>query len=164
MATPFDLRHLRAVDSPLLLIDSIPMCASCNGDGAVTLSTSGALAYMRGASRSRLVWLSPGGAVEDAMPGASLEAGAMPETPRLSPDGGRIAVAMGTKGGEDIWIYQASNRTLGRLTYSGRVSAPEWTRDGHDVDYMSWDPNPKKAGAWHPTSVVTHSGSWRATR
>jgi len=131
-ATPFDRRRLRASGKPVPLLDSIPMCRSCNGDAAISLSSSGALSYMRGTTRRRLVWVDRNRHREivPVDPGALL-------APRLSPDGSRVALEIGTKESSQIWIYQFATATLSPLTNTGDNASPDWTADGRFVEYLS---------------------------
>ena len=132
MGTRFDLRKRRATGNAVALIDSIPMCSECNGDAAVTLSTSGALVYMRGAPRGRLVWMKPDGTDVDVGP-----APAVMSTPRLSPDGTKIAVEVNANARSDIWIYQVATHTMSKLTTVGDNTDPEWFPDGRSVQFLS---------------------------
>ncbi len=57
--------------------------------------------------------------------------------PRLSPDGRRVAVTIGTANGANIWIYDIARATLTPLTF-GRVNiAPVWTLDGRQLAFTS---------------------------
>jgi eukaryotic-like serine/threonine-protein kinase len=132
MATRVDLPAYRAVGSPIALVDSIPVCPTCNGDGAATLSSNGALAHMRGSSRGRLTWRGKDHVDEDA----GFEPGVM-LTPRLSPDGSRIALEVDADSRKDIWIYQIANHTIGKLTNEGDNSDPEWSSDGGSIHFLS---------------------------
>jgi serine/threonine-protein kinase len=132
MATRFDLRHYRAVGNPVVLVDSIPLCPTCNGDAAAYLSSSGALAYMRGATHGRLIWTSADRTEQDAGPDASAML-----TPRLSPDGTRIAVEVDDNAHKDIWLYDLSTHTPTRLTTTGENFSPEWMPDGKSVLFVS---------------------------
>ena len=132
MATRFDLAHFRAQGSPVLLIDSIPACSTCNGDAAINLSSSGALAYMRGAARGRLIWMGPDHKEQDVGPDAPVML-----TPRLSPDGTRIAVEVDENAHKDIWLYQLATKTPTKLTNVGDNSDPEWISDGLNIQFLS---------------------------
>jgi len=105
-------------------------------DGKTVLvhsAQSGTLAYRHGAryytSRSVLA-----GGGSDAV---LREEPASYETPRFSPDGRNIAVAISTKGGTDIWIQDRAGNTFTRLTTAGVNRAPEWSPDGKRVIYTS---------------------------
>src|SRR5262249_51244912 len=45
---PIDVRARRVLGAPVPLLDSIPVCGTCNGDSGAHLSRSGILTYMRG--------------------------------------------------------------------------------------------------------------------
>jgi serine/threonine-protein kinase len=58
--------------------------------------------------------------------------------PRLSPDGDRIAVAIGANGRSDIWLYDIASSTPSRLTNAGGSNdRPEWTPDGQRIVFRS---------------------------
>jgi len=58
---------------------------------------------------------------------------------RLSPDGGRVAVAQGTSGGADIWVYMFARRTYTRLTFTGLNATPVWAADGREIFFSAID-------------------------
>ncbi len=140
MAVPFDARAGRAVGAPASVLDSIPLCRTCNGDAPVYLSTNGALAYIRGTIPGRLTWVDRSGAPRYATPDARLFA-----NPRLSPDGRRIAVTV-TGELDDVWIYDLATGTPNKLTSGGNNSNPEWNRDGTQVFFLS--DRAGKEGLW----------------
>jgi serine/threonine-protein kinase len=54
--------------------------------------------------------------------------------PRYSPDGKRLAVAIGAAThNSDIWVEDLASGTLTRFTHDGRSSQPEWTADGRRI-------------------------------
>jgi Tol biopolymer transport system component len=57
--------------------------------------------------------------------------------PRLSPDGGRVAVVVGGEGAGDIWIYDVARDSFQRLTFEGTNWSPAWTPDGRNIAYTS---------------------------
>jgi hypothetical protein len=56
---------------------------------------------------------------------------------RLSPDGSRLALAVGSSGRADIWIHHLERGTLTRLTFTGSNATPVWSADGRDIFYIS---------------------------
>ena len=59
------------------------------------------------------------------------------DTPRVSPDGTRVAVANGTDEWS-IWIYDLSGATaIRRLTFGGNSRLPVWSPDGRQIIFQS---------------------------
>jgi eukaryotic-like serine/threonine-protein kinase len=61
------------------------------------------------------------------------------ETPRVSPDGKRLAFASSQDDRRDIWLYELESDKLTRATREGDNDAPLWTRDGRWLTYTSRD-------------------------
>jgi len=132
MAVPFDLTSLQVTG------DSVPVLQGVRGNlpGYVdyAVSDNGTLVYVPGGSggaQFSLVWVDRQGAVEPL--------GAPPHgyrAPRLSPDGGRVAVQL-TDPSNDIWVYDITRNTLTRLTFEGNNQQPQWTPDGERVTWRS---------------------------
>ena len=97
--------------------------------------------------------------------------GAYVGTPRVSPDGKRIAITIQDGGNQDIWVYEPQRDAMTRLTFGGGIFAnPVWTRDGRHVVFGSlgsglrWSradgagqPQVLQAGRDHPASDVIHA-------
>src|SRR5262249_6090681 len=61
----------------------------------------------------------------------------MYETPRVSPDGTRIAVRALDQD-NDMWVWDTRSETLTRLTFDkAQDLGPVWTRDGRRIIFMS---------------------------
>ena len=54
---------------------------------------------------------------------------------RLSPDGQRLAMAIGTGARSDVWIYELARGASTRLTSVGINEDPVWTPDGRHVAF-----------------------------
>lgn len=96
-------------------------------------SPSGTVVYRRGRFRSNNVisWLLPGGGVEPIY--------TKPEaysSPRLSPDGKRLAIALVQQGEKNIWTLDLAQERLTRLT-NGQAARgyAVWTPDGSHLIY-----------------------------
>ncbi len=130
MATPFDLRRRRVTGDAVAVVDGVTIGGS-GGASKATLSESGALAYVTGSGSSRLVLVGANGGVRPLFSEPRAY-----ESPRFSPDGKRIAVAVHARP-PDIWVYDIAAGTLARLTSEAGNVRPEWTPDGKRVVFVS---------------------------
>ena len=103
------------------------------GAAKATMSSNGSLIYQRGLSISQLMIVDEHGVAAPF----GIDARAFGH-PRWSPDGSRIAVAIGRTGGSDIWLIDARTKSLSKLTNgTGLDDQPAWTADGKRVLYRS---------------------------
>jgi serine/threonine-protein kinase len=58
-------------------------------------------------------------------------------SPRISPDGGRIAVDFTHQGSRDVWLLDRRERTLTRLTFDNDGHDPVWDATGRRVGYAT---------------------------
>jgi Tol biopolymer transport system component len=133
-----------------------------DGDGGFRVSANGTLAFRPNPSPEgrTLTWVSRTGD-ETPLP---LEPRAY-STPRVSPDGTRLAFAVADEGRRDIFTYELGTRRLTRLTREGDNKTPLWTRDGRRLVYAStrggeprlwWEP---ADGSGVPDAIVSDTGS-----
>jgi serine/threonine-protein kinase len=156
MAVPFDLSRRKVAGKPVPVLDPVAVEAALNGNSAVFVSTGGALVSGLEGLHSRLTWLDRTGVSHPITREARAFA-----NPRLSPDGRRIAVLVGDRSKEDVWIYDIETATLSRLTSTGTITYFGWTRDGERIVYSAPGSGPKDAiwaqsvgGATAPTMLV----------
>jgi serine/threonine protein kinase len=132
LAAPFSLKDFRTT-KPLS-----PVIQGVNGDPGsgvldYSISRNGHLVYLPGAVNKEfnLDWVSRDGKI------TPLPLQPQPfNSPRLSPDGTRLAVALGDlNGNNDIWIYDLKKETFNRLTFSNAVNIPLWSLDGKRIYY-----------------------------
>ena len=131
MAAPFDLATLEVTGDSVPLLQEVRQ--SSPGFVDYSFSSNGTLVYVPvgdSAGAYTLAWVDREGAVEPL--------GAPPRSyysPRLSPDGQRLAVRIGPP--NDIWVFDISRKTLTRLTFEGEDDLPIWTPDGKRVTWRS---------------------------
>jgi Tol biopolymer transport system component len=135
-AVPFDLRRLEVTGGPVPLVEGVRIDG---GTAHFSFSQTGSLVYVPGpvsgsaAQQNDLALLDRKGTAEPL----KLPAGQY-ETPRVSPDGKRVAFG-GDDGKEQIvWVYDLSGASsMRRLTFGGKNRFPIWSADGRRVAFQS---------------------------
>jgi serine/threonine-protein kinase len=134
MAVPFDPRRLALTGSPVPVLEGV-LQSLWSGAAQYSFSSTGTLVYVPGGlqgAQRRLVWVDRKG-TEQPLPAPVRGY----RTPRISPDGQRVAVAS-SEAGDNIWLYDLARETLTRLTFEGTVNAnPNWTPDGRRIGFVS---------------------------
>jgi len=141
LAAPFDQDRLELTGPPRPVAEGLGIIGFGSVDLAV--SRSGDLMYVSSNTRggSRLMWVGRDGTSQLVDPGWDIG----PETMidwALSPDGKRLAVTIGTRGGgggtpSDIWVKELDRGALSKVTFGGINSAPAWSVDGKTLYYIS---------------------------
>jgi serine/threonine protein kinase/Tol biopolymer transport system component len=134
MAVPFDTKQLTVTGAAVPVVEGI-LQATSSGAAQYSFSTGGSLVYVSGgvqSAQNKLVWVSRNGAEQP------LAAPMRPyDSPRLSPDGRRVAVAIADQETQ-TWLYDIPRETLTRLTFEGNTNAyPIWTPDGTRITFSS---------------------------
>jgi serine/threonine protein kinase/Tol biopolymer transport system component len=133
LASPFDLVRLEVTGPESSILENLPL----DKDGAAmfALSGNGTLIYVSAGppSQRTLVWVDRRGNGK----AISTTARAF-KSPRLSPDGQRLAVDIGP----DVWTYDLARDVLTRLTYDGSSCCPEWTPDSKRLVFSSYGTGP----------------------
>ncbi len=134
MAAPFDQNKLELTGPPVHLLDGLEV--SLFGAADLALDDRGTLLYVRarGGKAVELTWVERDGRmtpIPSTWPAMDLEG------PSIAPDGRRVAVAVVTPNGSDIWIKQLDNGQQSRLTLKeeDNNSWPAWSADGRRVIY-----------------------------
>jgi Tol biopolymer transport system component len=144
-AVGFDAKHLVVRGTPEVVLDAVHYDWR-NGGSHLAVSASGVLLYGPGqpnSSEHYLAWVDRHGRFTRAV-----------DTPRsfrdakASPDGRRIAIAVGASTDSDLWIVEA-NGTLSRLSFALSPHRPTWTSDSSGVTVGA-----EKDGMWRLLTVA----------
>jgi len=132
---PFDLAALEVTGDSVQVVQGVRQTPTSTVDYAI--SNNGTLVYVPSTSSGglnlTLVWVDRKGQEE---PLAAEPHGY--ETPRISPDGSRLAITVSESGGDDVWIYDLEREVLTRLTFDPADDhTPVWTPDGQRIVFDS---------------------------
>ena len=131
VAQRFDLERLEISGEPLPLLAF--QVAALDNPADFSVTRDGLLAYGLGGGVTTLVWRDRSGKRL-----GDLGAGPIVATPRISPDGQRIAFARGDGNNTDIWTAERSRPVMTRLTFDpGMERWPIWSPDGKTITYSS---------------------------
>lgn len=144
MAVAFDVETLATTTEPIVVIEDVMHAEGGSSDslrlgaGQFSVSSTGSLAFATGGifpeSLRALGFTGADGVQESlSVPSAVLN------SPRVSPDGTRVAYARGPTGARQIWVYDVDSRTPQPLTSEGTSSFPEWSPDGTRIVFQSAD-------------------------
>ena len=124
-AVPFDEKALRVTGQPVAMVEGVREDPR-HGAAQFVVSPTGTLAYVSGGlSTTEVVWVDRQGRPRTLLPQERRWFG----DPRLSPDGSRLAVAVG--GGNDaIFVHDLAQGGLTRVPSDGNRLSPTWTHDG----------------------------------
>lgn len=135
-AVRFDPRTLSTQGEPVALLRDVDG-DSITGASHFACAEDGTFVYVPGSSQAslrKLAWVSRDGTAEDvAVPPA------LYNDVRIAPDGQRFAVALGTSGLADIWVYELARKSFTRLTFDGHSATPEWSADNRTVYFATVD-------------------------
>ena len=143
MAVPLNARRRRVTGKPVPVLDPVPVGAAQNGNSEIFISRDGALVSALGTHRAQLSWIGHDGVAHPI----SSEVRDF-NSPRLSPDGRRIAVIVSDGTKSDVWIYELATGTLSRLTTVESITSAEWTRDGSRIVYTAAGAGESRAAVW----------------
>ncbi len=134
-ALPFDVKRMEATGSEMPVLEGLET-NSAEGSAQYGVSDNGLLAYLDDVAeispftivsvdrqgRSEPLWREPG----------------IYGTPRLSPDGRRLAVSAQRDENWNIWVYDLDRDVATRVTFGQRYDAdPVWSPDGRWIAYES---------------------------
>ena len=134
MVAPFDLAALEVTGDSVPVVQGVRQAAVAAVDYAI--SDQGTLVYVPGQMTDvqRLVWVDREG-TESVITQEDVSFG----TPRISPNGRQIAVAISREGeAQNIWIYDLESKSLRRLTFEGG-GVVNWSPDGKWIIFQGRD-------------------------
>jgi serine/threonine-protein kinase len=127
---PFDAAALEMRGEALPFVQET--LAGPTTGGSFAVSPSGTLLHVQGpalAGAFRLFWADASGRREPILTAPSIYL-----SPRLSPDGKRLAFSASVSGDFAIWVKDLERDTLSRLTFlEGSSRWPVWTPDGKHI-------------------------------
>jgi eukaryotic-like serine/threonine-protein kinase len=135
LAQRFDPDALKTEGEPMALAPEVQSYAPTGA--AYVSASSGApmIAYSEGASRGRLVWVDRAGKEVGSVRGPDHYS-----SPRLSPDGKRLAFALVDPrlGTTDVWIQDLERGTATRVNFGpASESFPAWAPDGRRIFFSA---------------------------
>jgi len=132
-ALPFDVGSLEATGSQMPVLEGLETNAG-QGAAQYAVSETGLLVYLEGANELEpfpIVWVDREGRSQTLWGQAGIYG-----TPRLSPDGGRLAVSVQRDQSWDIWVYDLEREVATRVTFGESYDAdPVWSPDGRWLAY-----------------------------
>ena len=156
-AVPFDLERMETRGTAVTVLDDVaydPLLYAAQYD----VSRTGTLVYRRRVedSSATVQWFDSTSKQEPLLAKPRAYVG----TPRVSPDGKRIAITIQEGGNQDIWVYEPERDLMIPLTSGGAVFAyPVWTRDGRYVVYGTYTSGLRWSRADGSQSQVLQAGT-----
>jgi serine/threonine-protein kinase len=134
-AVPFDPARLEIQGTPMRIMDEVAADPG-SAAGHFDFSRTGTFIVERGAGLLpwTISWLGADGKTAPLIVKPSLY-----YSPRVSPDGQRLAFGIDSGKGQDIYVHDRQRDVQVRLTYTGLPSAdPVWARDGQHLVFRTY--------------------------
>ena len=132
-AVSFDPQSLTTRGNPQSVLQGVAGDPT-TGASDFSVADDGTLVYVPGeaggTSRRRLSWADHAGVFQPLN-----FAPAQYNDLRISPDGSRVALLIGSSGTGDVWVYDLNRGTSTRLTSNVSNASPVWSADGKSIYY-----------------------------
>jgi len=142
MAAPFDLERLEVTGDSVSILEGVRHSSfGLLSTVDYVFSRSGTLAYVPAPEKIEhgLVWVDRKG-TETLV----TEEKRNYRVPRVSPDGQSIAVTIFEAPGSNVWVYDLSSDSFGRLTFEGERNGSEiWSPDSRWIAFSSFRDGPR---------------------
>ena len=134
-AMPFDADRLERTGSPMPVLEGVASFPA-GGQAQYHVSDTGLLVYRPGSDDLDpfpIAWADRSGRLENLWDDEGIYG-----SPRLAPDGRRLAVSVQRGDNWDVWVYDMERDVATRLTFeSGYDADPVWSPDGRWVAFAS---------------------------
>ena len=137
-AVPFDLGKLEVTGGSIPVVEGVMRSTANTGPAQFSFSKDGTLAFASGTGRpdQHLLWIERSGQASRLTDKTGNFS-----TPRLSPDGKRLAVTVVEDDGADVWLLDIERDTFTQLT-TGGARDPDWSPDGEWLVFSSGGSEP----------------------
>ena len=133
-SVPFDAARLEVRGTPAPILENIAANPVAAG-GQFDFSATGTFVYLNGQSPNAtypVVWMESSGKTQPLITKSDVYL-----TPRVSPDGRRVAVAALQGTGRNIWVYDTQRDSMTRLTFGVESQSPVWSPDGKHIVFRT---------------------------
>ena len=133
MAQPFDPGKMTLSGEAVAIADGVDSFGATN-HGLFSVSDTGTLVYRGGTgAQTVLTWFD-----QQGNPAGTLGDPGDYANPAVSPDGSRVAVAIGPVQSRDLWILDVARGSSTRFTFDpARDDYPAWSPDGRNIAFSS---------------------------
>src|SRR4029453_2048429 len=154
LAKPFNPARLELTGDAVPIVEGVRRApGGSSGAAQVAVSNTGSMVYLPGptggsTSETTLSIIDENGAIEslDLAPGQY-------ESPRISPDGKRLAFGSEDGRQSSIFVYDLDGSSaVRRLTFGGNNRFPVWSRDSRHIAFQS-DREGDTAVFWQPADI-----------